>query len=112
MDIALFTPDLSAAGDRHRSRTNVEWQTRYYGLYRGLCAQPPISASRCGVWTLIAYLTSNASMKACGQSCLTLPARRSVLAELGYSRHPLYQAFVAGVAHATIWQVGETLSTI
>jgi multiple sugar transport system substrate-binding protein len=63
-------------------------------------------------WTLISYLTSKASMQACGQSCLTLPARRSVLAELGYSRHPLYKAFVDGAAHATIWQAGETLPTI
>ncbi len=63
-------------------------------------------------WKLIEYLTGKAGMKAWATQGLTLPSRRSVLAELGYDRNPLYAPFVKGAKYATIWQAGENLPTI
>jgi multiple sugar transport system substrate-binding protein len=63
-------------------------------------------------WKLIEYLTGKAGMKAWATQGLTLPSRRSVLAELGYDRDPLYAPFVKGAKYATIWQAGENLPTI
>lgn len=63
-------------------------------------------------WQLISYLTSKEGMKAWAKEGLVLPARKSVLAELGYEKNPLYAPFIAGSAYATIWQAGENLPTI
>jgi multiple sugar transport system substrate-binding protein len=63
-------------------------------------------------WELIAYLTGKAGMKAWAKEGLALPARNSVLAELGYNQNPLYAPFVAGAKYATIWQAGENLPII
>lgn len=63
-------------------------------------------------WQLIAYLTGKEGMKAWAKEGLVLPARKSVLAELGYDKKPLYRPFVAGASYATIWQAGENLPTI
>jgi multiple sugar transport system substrate-binding protein len=63
-------------------------------------------------WKLIQYLTSVEGMKISGNQGFALPSRRSVLAELGYDRHPLYSSLVAGSSYATTWQAGETLPTI
>jgi multiple sugar transport system substrate-binding protein len=63
-------------------------------------------------WKLIAHLTSQEGMKTSGNQGFALPSRRSVLADLGYDRHPLYAPLVAGAKYATIWQAGETLPTI
>jgi multiple sugar transport system substrate-binding protein len=63
-------------------------------------------------WKLIAYLTNQEGMKAWAKEGLALPARKSVLAELGYVNNPLYAPFVKGADYARIWQAGETLPTI
>lgn len=63
-------------------------------------------------WKLIAYLTNQEGMKAWAKEGLALPARKSVLEELGYVNNPLYVPFVKGADYATIWQAGETLPTI
>ena len=63
-------------------------------------------------WKLIAYLTNQEGMKAWAKEGLVLPARKSVLEELGYVNHPLYSPFVRGADYATIWQAGETLPTL
>jgi multiple sugar transport system substrate-binding protein len=63
-------------------------------------------------WTLISYLTSKEGMKAWAREGLVLPARKSVLAELGYAETPLYAPFVLSSSYATIWQAGENLPTI
>lgn len=60
-------------------------------------------------WTFIQYLTSKAGMKRWAEQGLALPSRRSLLAQLGYDRHPLYAPFVRGAAHATLWQGTTTL---
>lgn len=63
-------------------------------------------------WKLIAYLTNQEGMKAWAKEGLALPARKSVLEELGYVNKALYVPFVKGADYATIWQSGETLPTI
>lgn len=63
-------------------------------------------------WQLLNYLTSKEGMKLWAKEGLALPARKSVLAELGYEQNQLYAPFVAGSAYATIWQAGENLPTI
>lgn len=63
-------------------------------------------------WKLISYLTGKDGMKAWASEGLVLPARKSVLAELGYDRNPLYSPFIVGATYATIWQAGENLPTI
>ncbi len=63
-------------------------------------------------WQLISYLTSQEGMKAWAKEGLVLPARKSVLAELGYEQNLLYAPFIAGSSYATIWQAGENLPTI
>ncbi|WP_041780044.1 ABC transporter substrate-binding protein [Allocoleopsis franciscana] len=63
-------------------------------------------------WKLIAYLTNQEGMKAWAKEGLALPARKSVLEELGYVNNSLYVPFVKGADYATIWQAGETLPTI
>lgn len=63
-------------------------------------------------WKLIAYLTGKEGMKAWADQGLALPARRSVLGELGYDKNTLYAPFVAGARYATIWQAGKHLPTI
>lgn len=63
-------------------------------------------------WKLIAYLTNQEGMKAWAKEGLALPARKSVLEELGYVDKALYVPFVKGADYATIWQAGETLPTI
>jgi multiple sugar transport system substrate-binding protein len=63
-------------------------------------------------WKLIAYLTGKEGMKAWAAQGLALPARRSILAELGYDKNPLYAPFAEGSRYATIWQAGEHLPTI
>ncbi len=63
-------------------------------------------------WQVISYLTSKKGMKAWAKEGLVLPSRKSVLAELGYAKNPLYAAFVSGAAYATTWQAGENLPTI
>lgn len=63
-------------------------------------------------WKLIAYLTNQEGMKAWAKEGLALPARKSVLEELGYVNKALYVPFVKGADYATIWQAGETLPTI
>ncbi len=63
-------------------------------------------------WELIAYLTGETGMKAWARGGLVLPARRSILTELGYNLNPLYAPFIAGAEYATIWQAGENLPVI
>lgn len=63
-------------------------------------------------WQLLSYLTSKAGMKAWAKEGLVLPARKSVLSELGHDQNPLYAPFVEGSDYATIWQAGENLPTI
>jgi multiple sugar transport system substrate-binding protein len=63
-------------------------------------------------WQVMSYLTGKEGMKAWASEGLVLPARQSVLAELGYTEKPLYAPFVAGADYATIWQAGENLPTI
>ncbi len=63
-------------------------------------------------WKLISYLTAKEGMKAWATQGLALPARRSVLTELGYDKNPLYAPFAKGARYATIWQAGENLPTI
>ena len=63
-------------------------------------------------WQLISYLTNQEGMKAWAKAGLALPARKSVLQELGYADNPLYAPFVRGADYATIWQAGETLPTV
>ena len=63
-------------------------------------------------WQLISYLTSQEGMIAWAKEGLVLPARKSVLAELGYEQNLLYAPFIAGSSYATIWQAGENLPTI
>jgi multiple sugar transport system substrate-binding protein len=63
-------------------------------------------------WQLLSYLTSKEGMKAWASEGLVLPARKSILAELGYGQNPLYAPFVEASAYATIWQAGENLPTI
>lgn len=63
-------------------------------------------------WQLIAYLTGKTGMKAWAKEGVALPARQSVLKELGYDQQPLYAPFVAGAEYATIWQAGENLPII
>jgi multiple sugar transport system substrate-binding protein len=63
-------------------------------------------------WQLISYLTSAEGMKTWAKEGIALPARKSVLQELGYVNNPLYAPFVEGAAYATIWQAGENLPTI
>lgn len=60
-------------------------------------------------WTFIQYLTSKPGMKRWAEQGLALPSRRSLLAELGYNRNPIYAPFVNGARYATIWQGAETL---
>ncbi|MDP8962916.1 MAG: ABC transporter substrate-binding protein, partial [Cyanobacteriota bacterium] len=63
-------------------------------------------------WQLLSYLTSKDGMKAWASEGLVLPARKSILAELGYAQNPLYAPFVEGSNYATIWQSGENLPSI
>jgi multiple sugar transport system substrate-binding protein len=63
-------------------------------------------------WELISYLTGKEGMKAWAKEGLALPARSSVLQELGYADNPLYAPFVIGASYATVWQAGETLPTV
>ena len=63
-------------------------------------------------WQLISYLTGKKGMKAWAREGLVLPSRKSVLADLGYAKNPLYAPFVAGASYATIWQAGANLPTI
>ncbi len=63
-------------------------------------------------WQVMSYLTGKEGMKAWASEGLVLPARKSVLTELGYAQNPLYAPFINGSAYATIWQAGETLPTI
>jgi multiple sugar transport system substrate-binding protein len=63
-------------------------------------------------WQLISYLTGKEGMKAWATQGLVLPARKSILQELGYADNPLYAPFVAGAAYATVWQAGENLPII
>jgi multiple sugar transport system substrate-binding protein len=63
-------------------------------------------------WQVMSYLTGKEGMKAWASEGLVLPARQSVLTELGYAQNPLYAPFVAGADYATIWQAGENLPTI
>jgi multiple sugar transport system substrate-binding protein len=63
-------------------------------------------------WKFIAYLTGKEGMKAWAKQGLALPARKSVMAELGYDRDPIYAPFVRGAAYATIWQAGDFLPII
>jgi multiple sugar transport system substrate-binding protein len=63
-------------------------------------------------WQVMSYLTGKEGMKAWAKEGLVLPARKSVLEELGYAENPLYAPFVAGAAYATIWQAGENLPTV
>lgn len=67
---------------------------------------------KAAAWELIAYLTGKTGMKAWAKAGLALPARRSVLSELGYDQNPLYAPFVAGAEYATIWQAGENLPIV
>ncbi|MDX2243393.1 MAG: ABC transporter substrate-binding protein [Leptolyngbyaceae cyanobacterium bins.302] len=67
------------------------------------------SKQKQAAWKLIAYLTSKQGMKYWAEQGLALPSRRSLLAELGYDRNPLYAPFVKGATYATIWQATETL---
>lgn len=70
------------------------------------------SKQKQAAWKLIAYLTSVEGMKATTQGGIALPARRSVLEDLGYGQDPIYRPFVVGASYATIWQAGEYLPTI
>lgn len=70
------------------------------------------SKHKAAAWKLIAYLTDREGMKAWASKGLALPARRSVIAELGYDKDPIYSPFVRGAKYATIWQAGENLPTI
>jgi multiple sugar transport system substrate-binding protein len=63
-------------------------------------------------WQVMSYLTGKEGMKAWASQGLVLPARKSVLTELGYAQNPLYTPFVAGAEYATTWQAGENLPTI
>ncbi len=63
-------------------------------------------------WQVMSYLTGKEGMKAWAKEGLVLPARKSVLTELGYANNPLYAPFVNGSAYATIWQAGDNLPTI
>jgi multiple sugar transport system substrate-binding protein len=63
-------------------------------------------------WKLIAFLTGKQGMEAWAKQGLALPARRSLLFELGYSKNLLYDPFVKGASYATIWQAGENLPII
>lgn len=63
-------------------------------------------------WQLLSYLTSKEGMKAWAKEGLVLPARQSVLSELGHDQNPLYAPFIEGSDYATIWQSGENLPTI
>lgn len=63
-------------------------------------------------WQLLNYLTSKKGMKSWAKEGLALPARKSVLAELGYKQNQLYTPFITGSTYATIWQAGENLPTI
>ncbi len=63
-------------------------------------------------WQVMSYLTGKEGMKAWAKEGLVLPARKSVLEELGYADNSLYAPFVAGAAYATIWQAGENLPTV
>lgn len=68
--------------------------------------------NKAAAWQVISYLTGKEGMKAWAGEGLVLPARKSVLAELGYIKNPLYAPFVKGAAYATIWQAGENLPNI
>jgi multiple sugar transport system substrate-binding protein len=70
------------------------------------------SQHKAAAWKLIAFLTGKQGMKAWAKQGLALPARRSLLSELGYSKNPLYAPFVRGASYATIWQAGENLPII
>ncbi len=63
-------------------------------------------------WKLIAYLTGKQGMKTWATQGLALPARKSVLSEMGYDRNPIYAPFTRSIRYATIWQAGENLPTI
>jgi multiple sugar transport system substrate-binding protein len=63
-------------------------------------------------WQVMSYLTGKEGMKAWAKEGLVLPARKSVLTELGYANNSLYAPFVNGSAYATIWQAGDNLPTI
>ncbi len=63
-------------------------------------------------WQVMSYLTGKEGMKAWAKEGLVLPARKSVLTELGYANNPLYSPFVNGSAYANIWQAGDNLPTI
>ncbi|MCD8488758.1 MAG: ABC transporter substrate-binding protein [Desertifilum sp.] len=63
-------------------------------------------------WELIEYLTNKTGMKAWGEAGIALPSRKSVLAQLGRDRDPLYSPFVKGASYATLWQAGENLPAI
>ncbi|NEO07568.1 MAG: ABC transporter substrate-binding protein [Moorea sp. SIO3I8] len=60
-------------------------------------------------WELISYLTGKEGMKAWANGGLAIPARKSVISELGYEQNPLYTPFIAGADYATIWQEDEKL---
>lgn len=67
---------------------------------------------KAAAWQLLSYLTSKEGMKSWAKEGLILPARKSVLSELGHEQNPLYAPFVEGSDYATIWQAGENLPTI
>ncbi|MCA1991782.1 MAG: ABC transporter substrate-binding protein [Coleofasciculus sp. S288] len=63
-------------------------------------------------WALISYLTGKEGMEAVAKMAPVLPARKSVLSELGYDRNPLYAPFIKGASYATLWQAGENLPLV
>jgi multiple sugar transport system substrate-binding protein len=70
------------------------------------------SPHKAAAWKFVQYLTNATGMKRWAEQGLALPTRRSVIAQLGYDRQPLYAPFIAGANYATIWQAGTTLPTI
>jgi len=63
-------------------------------------------------WKLIAYLVGKEGMKAWSQGGVVLPSRKSILAELEYTKKTLYAPFVKGINYATLWQAGINLPII
>lgn len=58
-------------------------------------------------WKLISYLTGKAGMEKWTGTGFALPTRKYVAQKLGYDKDPLRSPFVAGVADAIPWQVGN-----
>jgi multiple sugar transport system substrate-binding protein len=58
-------------------------------------------------WKLISYLTGKEGMEKWARDGLALPARKSVASKLELKKDPLWSPFVAGVAYATSWQLGQ-----